>query len=333
MQSSDVQNSGVEPQLDINELVELFKKQTISYNECRSSYEAGKNTMAKLTAMFSQVAISPPTLDSKKRKYNKRQPVDSSSQTECYADRVEKRKRTPSTSSEATLSDSDGAESDSVKAPKAKAPKAPKAPKEKAVKAPKEKAVKAPKAPKEKAVKAPKETVIEHTESIENTTQSAEPVPQVEEADFTKTVISKAPNEKAVKAVKTPKEKAPKAVKAPKEKAPKAVKEKAPKAVKEKAAKAHNETSMQPIEPHQENTPASEDLGLENSEDGDSDGDSDGEDGDDNEDATEELVVTEKIWMNLKYLVDERTGDMYDIVSEKIIPDKHWDGFNVVMKK
>ena len=95
MQSSDVQNSGVETPLDISELVELFKKQTISYNECRSSYEAGKSTMAKLTAMFGQVAISPPILDSKKkRKYTKRQPVDASAQTEYYAGRVEKRKRT-----------------------------------------------------------------------------------------------------------------------------------------------------------------------------------------------------------------------------------------------
>ena len=353
MESSDVQTSGVETPLNINELVELFNKQTISYNECRSSYEAGKSTMAKLTAMFSQVSISPPTLDSKKRKYTKRQPVDASAQTEHSAGRVEKRKRTSSTSSEATLSsetvqsDSDGAESDSVKAPKEKAVKAPK---EKTVKAPKEVKEKAPKAvktPKETVVNPPNETVvIDNTQSIENITQSAEPVLQVEEADFTKTVISKAPKEPKAPKEKAVKEKAVKEPKAPKEKTAKAVKEpkapkektaKAPKAPKEKADKAASIEPIEPvaqIEPQQENTPASEELVLENSEDGDSvveNGD-DTENGDDNEDATDETVVTEKLWMDRRFLVDEATGDMYDLVTEKPIQDSRWDGFNVVKR-
>ena len=274
MQSSDVQNS-IETPLEITELVELFKKQTITYNECCSSYEAGKNTMAKLTAMLSQLGISTPTpnLDSKKkRKYTKRQPVDASdaSQPEYYAGRiVEKRKRTSSDatslSSETVSSDSDGAESDSVKA----------APKEKAVKAPKEKAVKTPKAPKEKAVKAPKEKAVKDSNKSNTVSQSNGDDSNVNE-------------EWNCELPPTP-----------------------PQSETNSIISNYLFTVKQ--------------LEIKQLEDADEDAVS----GDDDDDG---LDVVEKLWMNKKYLVEESSGDIYDIDSEKLIPGKHWDGFNIIMK-
>ena len=51
-----------------------------------------------------------------------------------------------------------------------------------------------------------------------------------------------------------------------------------------------------------------------------------------NEENEDDLEVTEKKWMDKMYLVDVKTGNMYDVVTEQLLPDKHWDGFNVVKK-
>ena len=50
------------------------------------------------------------------------------------------------------------------------------------------------------------------------------------------------------------------------------------------------------------------------------------------EENEDDLEVTEKKWMDKMYLVDVKTGNMYDVVTEQLLPDKHWDGFNVVKK-
>ena len=170
--------------------------------------------------------------------------------------------------------------------------------------------------------------------------------------DFPKTVISKEKVEKVddviepkvddviepkekkepkVKAVKEPKEKKEKAVKEPKEKKEKAVKEPNEKKVKAVYVLGVNVRAVKEPKTIINEVQQSEisELGLELSEDENGEEEIEEEEIEEDED---ELVVTEKIWMGKMYLVDENSGNMYDVATEKLIPEKHWDGFNVIMK-
>ena len=292
----------------------------------------GSSSVANITEMIGNVVITP--AKSNKRKYTKRQPTAPGA-----------------LSDESVSSDSDSSATESVTNPKVKvakvkAVKEPKEKKEKAVKEPKEKkekAVKEPKEKKEKAVKEPKEKAVEEpkekdvevipTELIGVTCRMPmcngavvsgsdrclyHPVSACVEVlvptelapieavpvDFTQTDISK------VKAVKEPKEKKEKAVYVLGVNV-RAVKE--PKTI-------INEVQQSDIS----------ELGLELSED--ENGEDEVEE-DEVEEDEDELVVTEKIWMGKMYLVDENSGNIYDVATEKLIPEKRWDGFNVLMNK
>ena len=304
----------------------IEQQNTSSIETALGDLKLGTSSVANITEMIGNVVITP--AKSNKRKYTKRQPT-----APCAL------------SDESVSSDSDSSATESVTNPKVKvakvkAVKEPKEKKEKAVKEPKEKKEKAVKEPKEKKEKAvevipteligvtcstplcngavvagsdrclyhPVSACVEVLVPTELAPIEAVPV------DFTQTDISK------VKAVKEPKEKKEPKVKAVKEPKVKAVYVLGVNVRAVKETKTINEVQQSDIS----------ELGLELSED--ENGEDEVEE-DEVEEDEDELVVTEKIWMGKMYLVDENSGNIYDVVTEKLIPEKRWDGFNVLMNK